>query len=70
MSATPAHLALLTLALVAVVLLALLVAVAAAVLARWDGASVPSTLARAGVAFGGTLTLLTALLAFAAGTMS
>lgn len=45
------------------VLLALLAAVGAGLLARIDGLSLPAALQRAGVAFGGTLTLLVGLLA-------
>ncbi|WP_330309781.1 MULTISPECIES: hypothetical protein [unclassified Streptomyces] len=63
MPASSTHLALLALVLLAAVLLALLTAVVAALLARWDGVSLPAALLRAGVAFGGTLTLVTALLA-------
>ncbi|MEV0439501.1 hypothetical protein AB0I84_26500 [Streptomyces spectabilis] len=63
MTSTPAPWALLALALAAAVLVALLAAVATALLARWDGASVPAALLRAGGAFGATLTLVTALLA-------
>ncbi|QMU69334.1 hypothetical protein [Streptacidiphilus sp. P02-A3a] len=44
-------------------LVALLAAVATAVLARMDGATRPAALLRAGVAFGGTLSLLVAILA-------
>ncbi|MFF4229758.1 hypothetical protein [Streptomyces sp. NPDC001820] len=70
MIASPTHLALLTLALLAALLLALLAAVTAGLLAHWNGASIPAALLRAGVAFGGTLTLLTALLALAASTLA
>ncbi|WP_172381877.1 hypothetical protein [Streptomyces sp. MNP-20] len=63
MTSTPALWALLALSVVAAVLVAALAAVAAALLARWDGASVPAALLRAGAAFGATLTLATALLA-------
>ncbi|MFF5001927.1 hypothetical protein ACFY3G_03785 [Streptomyces phaeochromogenes] len=69
-SPTPTHLALLTLALLAVFLLALLAAVTAGLLARWDSASTPAALLRAGIAFGGTLTLLIAVLALVAGTLA
>ncbi|MFD5114254.1 hypothetical protein ACFWNG_18390 [Streptomyces sp. NPDC058391] len=64
---SPATLTLLALALLVAVLLAILAAVGASLLARMDGASLPAALLRAGVAFGGTLTLLTALLALVAG---
>ncbi|MGY1498656.1 hypothetical protein ACW4TU_19020 [Streptomyces sp. QTS52] len=70
MPATPTHLMLLTLTLLTAVLLALLAAVTAALLARWDGASLPAALTRGGIAFGGTLTLLTALLALVASTLA
>lgn len=70
MPASPAQLMLLTLALLAAALLALLAAVTAALLARWDGASLPAALTRAGVAFGGTLTLLIALLALTASVLT
>jgi len=69
-SPSPTHLALLTLALLAVFLLALLAAVTAGLLARWDGASTPAALLRAGIAFGGTLTLLIAVLALVVGTLT
>ncbi|WP_405931955.1 hypothetical protein [Streptomyces sp. NBC_00827] len=70
MTTSPTHLALLTLALLAAVLLALLAAVAAGLLVRWDGGSLPAALLRAGIAFGGTLTLLTAVVALVAGTLA
>ncbi|MFG2723090.1 hypothetical protein ACGFW5_33050 [Streptomyces sp. NPDC048416] len=54
---------LLALVLLVATLLALLAAVGAGLLARMDGATLPAALLRAGVAFGGTLTLITALLA-------
>ncbi|WP_199850363.1 hypothetical protein [Streptomyces sp. CMB-StM0423] len=38
--------------------------------ARWDGASAPAALLRAGAAFGATLTAATALLALAAGVLT
>ncbi|MCI3928779.1 hypothetical protein [Streptomyces sp. AN091965] len=63
MTSTPAPWALLALSVVAAVLVAVLAAVATALLARWDGASLPAALLRAGAAFGTTLTLATALLA-------
>jgi hypothetical protein len=52
-----------TLTVLVSVLLALLAAVGAGLLARVDGLSLPAALQRAGVAFGGTLTLLVGLLA-------
>jgi hypothetical protein len=61
--------ALLALALFASVLLALLAAVGAGLLARIDGESLPAAVQRAGVAFGGTLTLLAGLLAIGAGVL-
>ncbi|MFD9903962.1 hypothetical protein [Streptomyces sp. NPDC059063] len=67
MPSTPTHWALLLLALTAAVLVALLAAVATALLARWDGASVPAALLRAGAAFGAALALGVALLALVAG---
>lgn len=70
MPASPIHLVLLALALFAAALLALLAAVTAALLARWDGASLPAALLRSGVAFGGTLTLLAALLALVVSTLT
>ncbi|MGW0656069.1 hypothetical protein ACWD4T_46265 [Streptomyces umbrinus] len=70
MTTSPTHLALLTLALLAVFLIALLAAVTAGLLARWDGASAPAALLRAGIAFGGALTLLIAVLALVAGTLT
>ncbi|WP_406353076.1 hypothetical protein [Streptomyces sp. NBC_00658] len=70
MTTSPTHLALLTLALLAAGLLALLAAVAAGLLVRWDGGSLPAALLRAGIAFGGTLTLLTAVVALVAGTLA
>ncbi|WTU08153.1 hypothetical protein OG787_12055 [Streptomyces sp. NBC_00075] len=63
MSMSPTSLTLLALAVLASVLLGLLAAVGAGLLARMDGSSLPAALLRAGVAFGGTLTLITALLA-------
>jgi hypothetical protein len=60
---SPIALTLLALVVLIAVLLALLTAVGAGLLARWDGASLPAALLRAGMAFGGALTLLTALLA-------
>lgn len=69
MAASPVHLVLLSLAVLCAALLALLTAVFAGLLARWDGASLPAALLRAGIAFGGTLTALTALLALAASTL-
>ncbi|MEV4975321.1 hypothetical protein [Streptomyces scopuliridis] len=62
-SPSPAALTVLALALLVTVLLATLAAIGASLLARMDGASLPAALLRAGVAFGGTLTLLIALLA-------
>ncbi|MFI6338292.1 hypothetical protein [Streptomyces sp. NPDC050535] len=70
MTTSPTNLALLTLALLVSFLLALLVAVIAGLLARWDGATPPATLLRAGIAFGGTLTLLTAMVALVAGIVT
>jgi hypothetical protein len=64
------RLVLLSLAVLSAVLLALLAAVTAALLARWDGASVPASLLRAGIAFGGALTLLVTLLALVASTLT
>ncbi|TXS35429.1 hypothetical protein EAO75_44620 [Streptomyces sp. uw30] len=43
--------------------LALAAGIAAAALARWDSSSIPTALVRAGVAFGGTLSLGIALIA-------
>ncbi|MFI5981979.1 hypothetical protein ACIBEA_13985 [Streptomyces sp. NPDC051555] len=63
MPLSPTTAMLLTLALLAAVLLALLAAVGAGLLTRIDGASTPTALLRAGVAFGSTLTLITAVLA-------
>ncbi|MEU1125600.1 hypothetical protein ABZ371_19065 [Streptomyces sp. NPDC005899] len=70
MSLSLTALTFLALALLSAVLLALLTAVGAGFLARTDGASLPASLLRAGVTFGGTLTLLTALLAMGISTMS
>lgn len=70
MSPSPTSLTLLALTLLAAVLLALLAAVTAGLLARWDGASLPAALLRAGVAFGGTITLITALLALVISTLT
>jgi hypothetical protein len=61
--------AVLALALFVSVLLALLAAVGAGLLARIDGASFPAAVQRAGVAFGGTLTLLAGLLALGVGVL-
>ncbi|MFE6338999.1 hypothetical protein ACFVOK_38270 [Streptomyces sp. NPDC057798] len=61
-SSSTLFLALLCLAIMAAVLCAVLAGVMAGMLAYWDGASRPSALLRAGMAFGGTLTLLMALL--------
>ncbi|MGW6309025.1 hypothetical protein [Streptomyces niveus] len=58
-----AALTLFALALLTAILLALLAAIGAGLLTRADGASRPAALLRAGVAFGGTLTVLAALLA-------
>ncbi|MFF7602327.1 MULTISPECIES: hypothetical protein [unclassified Streptomyces] len=63
MPPSPTTFTLLALGFLAAVLLALLIAVGAGLLARLDGASLPAAFLRAGVAFGGTLTLLTALFA-------
>lgn len=62
MSHSSLSLSLFALAMFVAFLLALLTAVGAGVLVRLDGATVPATLLRAGVAFGGSLTLLTAIL--------
>ncbi|WP_407562923.1 hypothetical protein [Streptomyces sp. 184] len=70
MPASPTTLTILALALLAAGLLALLVAVGTGLLARWDGASPPAALLRAGAAFGATLTVATALLALVAGLLS
>ncbi|WP_405945420.1 hypothetical protein OG588_49415 [Streptomyces prunicolor] len=70
MSPSPTSLTLLALTLLTAVLLALLAAVTAGLLARWDGASLPAALLRAGVAFGGTITLLIALLALVVSTLT
>ncbi|MFD7068349.1 hypothetical protein ACFV97_14100 [Streptomyces sp. NPDC059913] len=43
--------------------LALAAGITAAALARWDSSSIPTALARAGVAFGSTLSLGIALIA-------
>jgi hypothetical protein len=51
-------------------LLSLLVAVAAGFLARRDGASPAGALLRAGIAFGGSLTLIIALAAVFISTLS
>ncbi|WP_369377071.1 hypothetical protein [Streptomyces sp. cg36] len=66
MTASPTRLMLFTLALLAALLLAMLSAVAAALLAYWDGTSLPGSLQRGGAVFAGTLTLVVALLAFGA----
>ncbi|MFF1480508.1 hypothetical protein ACFVYD_23630 [Streptomyces sp. NPDC058301] len=66
MTTSPTRLMLFTLALLAALLLSLLSAVTAALLAYWDGASLPGSLQRGGAVFGGTLPLLVALLAFGA----
>ncbi|MER6448727.1 hypothetical protein DEJ51_34115 [Streptomyces venezuelae] len=63
MTGSSTHLVFLILLLLVALLLALLTAVTAALLARWDGSSLPASLLRAGVAFGGTLTVLAALIA-------
>ncbi|MFD5506814.1 hypothetical protein ACFWIB_03440 [Streptomyces sp. NPDC127051] len=63
MPLSPTTVILLALVLFASVLLALLTAVGAGLLTRMSGASRPTALLRAGVAFGGTLTLITAVLA-------
>ncbi|MFD5627931.1 hypothetical protein [Streptomyces sp. NPDC127072] len=70
MTTSPTNLALLTLALLVSFLLALLVAVTAGLLARWDGATPPAALLRAGIAFGGALTLLTAVVALVTGIVT
>ena len=54
-------LALLCLTILAAALFAALTSIIAGFLAHWGGASLPTALLRAGVAFGGTFTLLTAL---------
>ncbi len=46
-------------------LLSLAIAITVGVISRYDGASVPAAILRAGAAFGGTLSLLTALLSMA-----
>ncbi|AZM50277.1 hypothetical protein DMB38_34875 [Streptomyces sp. WAC 06738] len=70
MPASPTTLTILALALLVAGLLALLAGVATGVLARWDGASAPAALLRAGAAFGATLTVATALLALVAGALT
>lgn len=70
MTHTPQVLTLLALLLVAAILFSLLIAVAAGLLARHDGATLPAALLRAGMAFGGTLTLLAALLALGNSALS
>ncbi|MFI0813684.1 hypothetical protein [Streptomyces echinatus] len=49
-------------------LLALLAAVAAGLLARWDGESLPGALLRAGTTFGATLTVLCSVIALGVAT--
>lgn len=63
MPLSPITAILLALTLLAAILLALLTAVGTGLLTRMDGASTPTVLLRAGVAFGSTLTLITAVLA-------
>ncbi|MFE0651132.1 hypothetical protein ACFVZH_21340 [Streptomyces sp. NPDC059534] len=50
-------------AVLAAALLSLLAAVGAGLLARWDGASPPGALLRAGAVFGAAMTLLCGLIA-------
>ncbi|MER5883005.1 hypothetical protein ABT160_04175 [Streptomyces sp. NPDC001941] len=65
------HRTLLLTALLALALLCSAVGAAAAgLLARWDGATLPAALARAGVAFGGSLTVCCALIALLLGGLS
>ncbi len=49
-------------------LLAFLAAVVAGLLARWDGASLPGTLLRAGTTFGATLTVFCSVIALGVAT--
>ncbi|MDW4910963.1 hypothetical protein RB628_38015 [Streptomyces sp. ADMS] len=62
-------LALLCLAILAAALFAVLASIIAGLLAHWDGVSLPTALLRAGMAFGGTFTLLTALLTLIASAL-
>jgi hypothetical protein len=59
----PVHVLTLLVALLTAALLALLAAISAGLLARWDGASLPSAMLRAGTAFGAALALLCTLIA-------
>ncbi|MGW1728702.1 hypothetical protein ACWCQK_38225 [Streptomyces sp. NPDC002306] len=68
-SPSPLLPALLGLAVLAAVLLAALAGLIAGLLVHWDGASPPAALLRAGMAFGGTFTVLTALLTLIAGAL-
>ncbi|WP_370422053.1 hypothetical protein AB8O64_28025 [Streptomyces sp. QH1-20] len=61
----PAVIALVLLTIAVAVLSAAALGAVAGVLARMDGASRPAALTRAGAAFGGALTVLTAILALA-----
>ncbi|MGN9796181.1 hypothetical protein ACTMTU_34535 [Streptomyces sp. OZ13] len=59
----PVYALTLLVAVLAAALLSLLIAVAAGLLARWDGASLPGALLRAGGVFGAAMTLLCGLIA-------
>lgn len=50
-------------AVVIAALVSLFVAAAAAFLAHWDGRTLPSAISRGGIAFAGTLTVCTGLMA-------
>ncbi|WP_432129529.1 hypothetical protein [Streptomyces sp. bgisy082] len=64
MNTSSTHLTLLVLLLAVIALFCTLVAAAAGLLARIDGATYPSALLRAAVAFAGSATLSLALLTF------
>ncbi|MFF6816238.1 hypothetical protein ACFZAG_41505 [Streptomyces sp. NPDC012403] len=63
----PTHTVLLVTVLAVCVALSALVAAAATVLARWDGCSVPASISRGAVAFGGAMTLSCAVIALLLG---
>ncbi|MFD4021059.1 hypothetical protein [Streptomyces sindenensis] len=69
MNSTAGVLSLFVLAVLGSGVVAVLVASLAGLLARLDGASVPTSLGRAGAAFAATLTVLSALAALAVGVL-
>ncbi|MFF8917434.1 hypothetical protein ACF08M_30035 [Streptomyces sp. NPDC015032] len=63
LASPPVYALILLVAVLAAAFLSLLVAVVAGLLTRWDGASLPGSLLRAGTVFGAAMTLLCGLIA-------